>query len=99
MLALPLTALFPLKASACLAAIAAIVFARISKANHPYAAFGPANYVTAVRALLVAVIVGVIGEPRSPRLAAAAAALAVVVTMMDGVDGFLARRAEMSSAF
>lgn len=99
MLALPLTALFLLKVSACLAVIAGIVFLRISKANHPHAAFGAANCVTAVRALLVALIAGVIGEPRTPGLAAAAATLAIVVTMMDGVDGWLARRSGMSSAF
>jgi len=88
-----------LKAAAYLAVIAGIVLTRMSKANHPHAAFGLANHVTSVRALLVAVIAGVIGEPRTPRLAAAAAAVAVVVTMMDGIDGFLARRSGMSSAF
>jgi phosphatidylglycerophosphate synthase len=99
MLALPLTALFPLKAAACLAVIAGVVFTRMSAANHPHAAFGPANYVTAVRALMVALIVGVIGEPPTPRLAAAAASVAVVATLLDGVDGFLARRSGMSTAF
>jgi len=99
MLALPLTALFPLKASACLAVIAVIVVTRISKANHPHAAFGTGNYITAARALLVALIAGAVGEPRTPRLAAAVTALAVVVTVMDGADGFAARRSDMSSAF
>ena len=88
-----------LKAAACLAVVAGIAFARISQANHPHSAFGPANYVTAARALLVALIAGVIGEPASPRLAGAATAIAIVVTMMDGVDGFLARRSGMASAF
>jgi phosphatidylglycerophosphate synthase len=88
-----------LKAAACLAGIAGIAATRISKANHPYAAFGPANYVTAVRALLVAAIAGAIGEPPTPRLAAAVAAVAIVVTLMDGLDGFLARRSRMPSAF
>jgi phosphatidylglycerophosphate synthase len=88
-----------LKAAACLAAVAGIVFARISRANHPHAAFGPANYVTAARAALVALILGAVGEPRTSRLAAAAAAAAVVATALDGVDGFLARRSGMSSAF
>jgi phosphatidylglycerophosphate synthase len=88
-----------LKAAACLAVVAGIAAARISKANHPYAAFGPANYVTAVRALLAAVITGAIGEPPTSRLAAAVATLALAVAVMDGLDGFLARRSRMASAF
>jgi len=88
-----------LKAAACFAAIAGVAFARMSKANHPHASFGAANYVTAARALLVALVAGVIGEPPTPRLAAAAAATAMVVTLMDGADGFLARRSGTSSAF
>jgi phosphatidylglycerophosphate synthase len=88
-----------LKAAACLAAIAGIAISRISKANHPYASFGPANYVTAVRALLVAAITGAIGEPATFRLAAAIAAVALAVAVMDGLDGFLARRSRMTSAF
>jgi len=63
MLALPLTALFPLKASACLAVIAVIVVTRISKANHPHAAFGTGNYITAARALLVALIAASVAAP------------------------------------
>ena len=88
-----------LKAAACLAVVAAVASLRISKANHPYAVFGAANYVTAVRALLVAVIAGAIGEPSTPRLSAAVAALGLAVAVMDGVDGLLARRSRMTSAF
>ena len=88
-----------LKAAACLAVVAGIALSRISKANHPYAAFGPANYVTLVRALLVAVITGTIGEPPTFGLAAAVAAVALAVSVMDGLDGLLARRSGMASAF
>ncbi len=88
-----------LKAAACLAVVAGVAALRISKANHPHATLGPANYVTAVRTLLVSVIVGAIGEPHTPRLAITVAALALVVAAMDGLDGFLARRSGMASLF
>ena len=88
-----------LKAAACLAGVAGIAFLRISKANHPYASFGAANYVTAIRALLVTVVAGAIGEPPAPRLAATVAAVAIAVAVMDGADGWLARRSRMTSAF
>ena len=99
MLALPLTAMFPLKAAVCLAVVGGVAATRISRANHPYEAFGPANYVTAVRALLVALVAGAIGEPRADSLATAAVVVAVVGTMLDGVDGWIARRSKMASAF
>jgi len=88
-----------LKVAACLAGVAGIAFLRISKANHPYASFGAANYVTAIRALLVTVVAGAIGEPPAPRLAATVAAVAIAVAVMDGADGWLARRSRMTSAF
>jgi phosphatidylglycerophosphate synthase len=96
---MPLTPWFALKASACFAVIALVVAARISPANHPYVTFGPANWVTMARAALVALVAGVIGETRLPVIAAAAAAAAIVGTLLDGLDGWLARRSGMSSAF
>jgi phosphatidylglycerophosphate synthase len=96
---MPLTPLFALKASGCLALVALVAAARISRNNHPYSTFGPANYVTALRAVIVALVAGVIGEPREPVMAAAAAAAATVATALDGVDGWLARRSGMPSAF
>ena len=54
---------------------------------------------TALRALLVSFTVALIGERSSAGLAAAAAAVAVLVTILDGVDGWLARRTAMVSAF
>ena len=88
-----------LKAAGCFAVVAGIAALRISKANHPHATLGPANYVTAVRTLLVSVITGAIGEPQTPRLATAVAVLSLIVAAMDGLDGFLARRSGMASAF
>jgi phosphatidylglycerophosphate synthase len=99
MLALALTPLFPLKALACFGVVAGIALTRKSRANHPYPAFGSANYVTTVRAALVSLIAAVIGEPRTPAMAAAATIVAIVITTLDGVDGWLARRSGLSSAF
>jgi phosphatidylglycerophosphate synthase len=96
---MPLTPWFALKASACFAVIALVVAARISPTNHPYVTFGPANWVTMVRGALVALVAGVIGEARLPVIAAAAAAAAIIATLLDGLDGWLARRSGMSSAF
>ena len=96
---MPLTPWFVLKASACFAVIVLVVMARISPTNHPYTAFGPANWVTTARAALVALVAGAIGEARLPVIAAAAADVAIVATLLDGVDGWLARRSRMSSAF
>ena len=96
---IPLSQAFPLKAAAWFAAIAAIALSRIGRTNHPFAEFGPANQVTTARAAFVAMTAGTIGEAVDPAVAAAAAAAAVAVTVMDGVDGWLARRAHMSSAF
>ena len=97
--ALPLSAAFPLKAAACFAVVGGIALARLSEANHPFATFGQANQVTTARAIFVALVVGVIGEPADPMIAAGAAAAALAVVMMDGVDGWLARRSLMPSAF
>ena len=98
-LGLPLSAAFPLKAGACFAIVAAVVIARITDANHPFAIFGQANQVTTARAVFVALVAGTIGESAQPAIAAGAAAAALAVTMMDGVDGWLARSRRMSSAF
>ena len=95
----PLSQGFPLKAAAWFAAIATIALSRIGRTNHPFAEFGLANQVTTARAAFVAMTAGTIGEVVDPAVAAAAAAAAVAVTVMDGVDGWLARRARMSSAF
>jgi len=95
----PLGQTFPLKAAAWFAAVAAIAVSRIDNTNHPFAKFGPANQVTTARAAFVALTAGTIGESTDPAVAAAAAAAAIAVTMMDGVDGWLARRTRMSSAF
>jgi phosphatidylglycerophosphate synthase len=67
--------------------------------HHPFARFGPANQITTVRAVLVALVAGLVGEARLPGVAAGAVATSVAVTVLDGVDGWLARRNRIASAF
>ena len=83
------------------AVFTAIVFVarRSARVHHPFSRFGPANQVTMVRALLVALIAALIGEPTLPACARAAAGAAAIATLLDGVDGWLARRTQMASAF
>jgi phosphatidylglycerophosphate synthase len=95
---LPVSDLYAWKAPAAFA-ISMIVSLGFLQQHHPFARFGPANQVTTIRALGVALIVGLVGELRLPVLAATAAAASVVVTMLDGVDGWLARRHRIVSAY
>jgi phosphatidylglycerophosphate synthase len=94
----PFSALYAVKACTAMAIIAFAVLAGL-KSHHPFARFGPANQVTAVRAMLVALTLGLIGEPAGPRHAVAAVVLAAFATTLDGVDGWLARRTSMASDF
>jgi phosphatidylglycerophosphate synthase len=95
---LQLGPLYPGKVAAVFATMMAIAFGLVGD-HHPYLRFGPANHVTMMRAMLAALIASLIGEPEIPRVAATATALAVVMTVLDGVDGWLARRSRMTSAF
>lgn len=95
---LPLGDLYPLKATALFAAITGLSIGFLQR-HHPFARFGPANQITTVRAVLVALVAGLVGEPRMPNTAAAAVAASLVVTVLDGVDGRLARRNRIASAF
>jgi phosphatidylglycerophosphate synthase len=87
-----------LKAGATFA-IVAIVAAIGRTRHHPFARLGPANRVTALRAVLVSLILALVGEPGSDGLAGAAAALGLLVMVLDGLDGWLARRTSMVSDF
>jgi phosphatidylglycerophosphate synthase len=93
-----LTAWYPIKASGLFFAIISIALARVRQ-HHPYASFGAANQLTTVRAAFGALLAGLIGESVSDILAATAAAVGLVVLTLDGLDGWLARRTKMSSAF
>jgi phosphatidylglycerophosphate synthase len=76
-----------------------IVARRSARAHHPFPTLGPANQVTMVRALLVALTAACIGEPAIPASAHVAVGAAAIATVLDGVDGWLARRTQMASPF
>ncbi len=86
------------KMLACLLVIGAIAIVG-RKRDHPFARFGPANQVTAIRAALVALVTGFIGEPTSAASANAIVAIGLLATVLDGVDGPLARRSGLASTF
>ena len=95
---LQLGPMYPGKVAAVFATMMAIAFGFVGD-HHPYRRFGPANHVTMMRAMLVALVASLIGEPEIPRVAATATAAAVLMIVLDGVDGWLARRSRMVSAF
>ncbi len=90
-------ALYPWKAAATFAVAMAIAIGFIDE--HPFSSFGPANCVTTVRLMLLALATGLIGEGTGPRVAGAAVVLTGIIATLDGVDGGLARRSRMASAF
>ncbi len=63
------------------------------------ACFGAANQVTLVRAALVALLFGLAAEAATPTGAWLAVGVALLASALDGVDGWLARRLDLSSAF
>ena len=62
-------------------------------------AFGLANTVTSMRALLVALVAGFVADADAGARAAAAVGLAATATALDGVDGWVARRTDTVTAF
>ena len=90
--------MFLAKVLVVFAAIMGIALSRL-RAHHPYPSFGIANVVTAIRAALTAIVCGCVGEPHSTAVAAGAVAAATTATILDGVDGWLARRTQRTSAF
>jgi phosphatidylglycerophosphate synthase len=90
--------MYPITAGLVFATIM-VVAAGFRRARHPFARFGLANQITAVRALLVALVVASIGEPVERSVAAAAVVLGLLTTALDGVDGWLARRSGSASEF
>ena len=91
------SSLFPWKAVA-LFGMALAIAARFVD-THPFATLGPANQVTLARATLVALTAAAIGEAHTSLIAAGAVATATLAAVLDGVDGWLARRSGMASAF
>ena len=93
-----LSPLYPIKVAALIVIIAIVAVPGV-KRHHPFGRFGPANTVTALRALLVSVVAGLIGERPSNEVAWAAASIGGLATVLDGADGWLARRTLLASDF
>jgi len=72
---------------------------RLYRQHHPHRTFGAANYVTTLRAALTLLLAAMAFLDPSPRFGWVAGWTAGVVAALDGVDGWLARRARMRSAF
>lgn len=75
------------------------VIAAAARRHHPFPRLGPANLVTAVRAVLTAILAGLLDAPLSAGGRWAAVAIGLVAVALDGVDGRLARRSGMASRF
>ena len=91
-------AAYPLKAMAVFAVMVVAVKA-VAGEQHPYARFGPANRVTMIRAMLVALVAALIGLPATPEMLWWVVGLTALMGALDGLDGWLARRTRMASEF
>jgi len=77
-----------------------LVLARpLLRAHGPHASFGAANVVTLGRMAMAALLAGLLGEGVGAPLAVAVLAIGIPALALDGVDGWLARRSRMASAF
>jgi len=72
---------------------------RVAGRDHPFPRFGAANVVTTVRATLGALAAGLVGEPAPESVLWVVIGGVVLVGVLDGLDGWLARRDRMESAF
>jgi phosphatidylglycerophosphate synthase len=89
---------YALKATVTFVSIMAVAL-KYRRGRHPFERYGPANWVTTVRALLVALVVGLVGETPTSAIAIAAIVISLAATLLDGVDGWLARRSGLASEF
>jgi phosphatidylglycerophosphate synthase len=77
----------------------AVLAVGFAERHHPFQAFGLANQITLVRLALVAVLLGLVNEPPTNVLAWFAILTITVAGVLDGLDGWLARRERLASAF
>ena len=89
---------YPPKASGLFALVMLIALGFV-RAGHPFARFGYANRMTAMRAAIVSLVAALVDEPLTPAAATVAAVASVAAASLDGVDGWLARRTGMASVF
>lgn len=68
-------------------------------AHGPHHSFGAANWVTVIRAALVAFLAALLVERADLHVQTVVLAAATLAAAMDAVDGWLARRTRMASAF
>jgi phosphatidylglycerophosphate synthase len=86
-------------ASLLLATLGAVAVLRHLPGRHPHPRFGPANAVTLARAVPVVLVAGLVVAPASTAAATFAVLAGALATMLDGLDGRLARRHGVESAF
>ncbi len=89
---------YPVTAAAIAAATLAVLI-RVAGHEHPYARFGAANAVTTIRVGIVALVGALAGVEAGVSALWLAVVLASAAAMLDGVDGWLARRTGLASAF
>jgi phosphatidylglycerophosphate synthase len=85
--------------TALLVCIGALVVLWPLQAHHPFDRLGVANQITLTRSVLVIVLVGLVGTGATPRVQVAALCVATISSALDAVDGWAARRTQMSSAY
>jgi len=86
-------------ASLLIATLGAIAVLRHLPGRHPHARLGPANAVTLARAVPVVLVAGLVVAPDSTAAAAFAVFAGALAAILDGLDGRLARRHGVESAF
>lgn len=86
-------------ASLLVATLGAAAVLRYLPGRHPHPRFGPANAVTLARAVPVVLVAGLVVAPASTAAAAFAVLAGALATILDGLDGRLARRHRVESAF
>jgi phosphatidylglycerophosphate synthase len=86
--------MYPIKAAAVFLAVLAVAIAVPGGATARV--FAPADWITALRAFIVALVAGLVGEAGAAQFAAAAAAGGAAALALDGVDGWIARRTQAS---
>ena len=97
----------PAKAALLFGLASGVVWYTLGLPNaHPHARFGPANGITLLRLTLVLLMAALVGEPvpsapldASPLAAWALVVVATITALMDAVDGHLARKSGLSSAW
>lgn len=85
--------------TAVLLCIGALLVLLPLRAHHPFDRLGAANLITMIRGVLVLLLLGFVGMGAAPRLQIAALCVAMISAALDAVDGWAARRTQMSSAY